>query len=676
MTSTASTLPQFSKINPLTMVAELEKILAKNREALSHLLAGVTPLDWSLIDNLDDLSDNIQRFWSPINHLHAVKQTPELRAAYDKCLPMLSEYSAEFDQNTLLYQAIKVLANSDYHFDYAQEKCLHNALHDFHLGGVDLPEQGKKRYRDILAELAKLSNQFETNLLDATTSWSTLIPDKTQLLGLPDRIIAKAEKAAVDCELSGYLLTLDYPSYYSILIHADNRSLRKTLYEAYITRASDLANPAFDNSSIIFQILSLRHELSQLLGFSNYAQQSLASNKIAKSSEEVIAFLNELLFTVQSKAKTEWETLSEFARFRDNIDHLEPWDVLYYEEKLREQTFGIKKDALRCYFPVKKVLAGLFSLIHRLFSMHVQEIKNIDVWDSEVRCFAIIDEQQRLRGQFYLDIYARPEKREGAWMDDYQSRRRLHDGSIQIPIVFLNCNFPCPVESTETALLTHEEVVSLFHEFGHGLQHMLTLIDYENVSGTNGVAWDVIEFPSQFLECFAWEKSILHLISCHHHTGEPLPDTLIEQLHATRKFQAGLQLLKQLEISLFDFRLHTEFDPTKGYQQVQTLLDQIRTQVNIMPVAVFNRFQHGFSHIFAGGYAAGYYSYLWAEVLSCDAFYKFLEDGIFNKTTGQAFLNTILEQGGAVDAIELFKKFRGRAPKIQAFLEHSGINHC
>ncbi|MES2141877.1 MAG: M3 family metallopeptidase [Pseudomonadota bacterium] len=664
-----STLPQFSQIKPETIVSKLEKILAKNRAELPCLLTEITPLDWSLIENIDDLNDRIQRFWSPINHLHAVKQTPELREAYNKCLPMLSTYSTELGQNASLYQAIKVLANSNYHFDAAQEKCLHNELRDFHLSGVDLPEQKQKRYRDIQVQLSQLSNQFEENLLDATADWSKLVADKAELRGLPEYVIASAEKAAQDKGLTGYLLTLDYPSYFPVLTHADNRPLREILYKAYITRASELSNPEFDNSPILLEILKLRYELSHLLGFSNYAQKSLASNKMAKNTEEVIGFLEKLLSATQSKAKTEWEALSNFAYSCDQIDSLRPWDILYYREKLREKDFGISEDALRCYFPVEKILSGLFTLIHRLFGMHVQEIKNVDVWSPDVRFYAITDEHQQLRGQFYLDLYAKPEKREGAWMDDYQSRRRLKDGTIQTPVAFLTCNFSPPIDSTQTALLTHEEVLTLFHEFGHGLQHMLTTIDYEGVSGINGVAWDAVELPSQFLEYFAWEESVLDFISSHYQTGEKLPKSLIQKMRAARNFQAGLQILRQLELALFDFRLHVEFDPRKEYSQIQELLDRIRKKINITPIASFNRFQHGFSHIFAGGYAAGYYSYLWAEVLACDAFYKFLEEGIFNKATGQAFLETILEQGGAKDAVELFKEFRGRAPKIEPFLE-------
>lgn len=673
MANLTGSLPQFNKVNPATIVVGLKEILKKNREALPRLLTEITPIDWRLIERLDDLNDCLQRFWSPINHLHAVKQTPELRETYNQCLPLLSAYSTELGQNKALYHAIKTLANNNDYFDYAQEKCLHNELRDFHLSGVDLPEKAQKRYRDIQAQLSQLSNQFEENLLDVTANWSKLITDKTELGGLPDYVIASVEKAAKDNQLNGYLFTLDYPSYFPVLTHADNRTLRETLYKGYITRASELNGSQYDNSPILLEILKLRHELSQLLGFTNYAQKSLASNKMAKSTEEVINFLEELLVTTQAKAKAEWKTLSEFAYCCDKIDNLEPWDSLYYREKLRQKNFGISEDALRCYFPVEKVLTGLFCLIHRLFGMHVQEIKNVDVWEPSVRFFSITDEQQQLRGQFYLDIYARPEKREGAWMDDYQSRRRLSDGTIQTPIAFLTCNFSPPLDYNQTALLTHEEVLTLFHEFGHGLQHMLTLVDYEAVSGINGVAWDAVELPSQFLEYFAWEKPVLDLISSHYQTDQPLPDNLIQPMRAARNFQAGIQLLRQLELALFDFRLHAEFDPAKGYPQIQTLLDGIRKQIDVTPVISFNRFQHGFSHIFAGGYAAGYYSYLWAEVLSCDAFYKFLEDGIFNQATGRAFLETILEQGGAIDAIELFKKFRGRGPKIQPFLESLDI---
>lgn len=667
-------LPQFSQIIPETIVIELDKILEENRAKLTKLLCAVTPLDWSFMQILDDLHDRLQHFWAPINHLHAVKQTAALRLAYNECLPKLSIYSSELGQNHNLYQAIKSLANSNYSFNSAQEKCLHNELRDFHLSGVDLPKEKQQRFRAIQTQLSQLSNQFEENLLDATASWSKCVSDKHDLQGLPDYIIASAEKAASAKNLSGYLLTLDHPSYFPLLTYADNRDLRELVYRAYITRASELANPAFDNGPIMLKILTLRQELSQLLGFSNYAQKSLAANKMAKNPEEVLNFLQELLHCAQFKAKLEWEELTTFARDRDQIETLQAWDILYYREKLREKNFGLCDDTLRCYFPVAKVISGLFNLIERLFGMSVQEVKDVDVWDSEVRFFSIFDQQQQLRGQFYLDLYARPEKREGAWMDDYQSRRCLSNGHIQTPIAFLTCNFAPPLDDKQIPLLTHEEVLTLFHEFGHGLQHMLTVIDYSAISGINGVAWDAVELPSQFLEYFAWEKSVLDQITSHYQTGQPLPDDLVKKMRNAKNFQAGLQLLRQLELSLFDFRLHMEFDPAKGYGQIQTLLDQIRKQINNVPTANFNRFQHGFSHIFAGGYAAGYYSYLWAEVLSCDAFAKFSEDGIFNKETGQAFLHSILEQGGAIDAIELFKQFRGREPKIQPFLKSLDID--
>jgi len=669
------TLPQFSQIDPTTIVSKLEKILTKNRVVLAQLLAEIIPLDWSFIQKLDDLDDRLQHFWSPINHLYAVKQTSGLRYAYNECLPKLSAYSSELSQNHALYQSIKNLANSNYQFNYAQEKCLHNELRDFHLGGVDLLKTQQKRYQDIQTQLSQLSNQFEENLLDATAEWSKCISDKSKLKGIPAYVIVNAEKAAQEKNLMGYLITLDYPFYFPIITYADNRDLREAIYKAHITRASELSNLVLDNSKIIFNILNLRHELSQILGFKNYAQKSLASNKMAKNPEEVLEFLEKLLAYTQPKAKEEWKELSSFAQSQDQIDTLQAWDILYYREKLQEKKFGICDDTLRCYFPVDKVLSGLFKLIERLFGMQIKEIKDIEVWDPQVRFFSITDSQQQLRGQFYLDLDARPEKREGAWMDDYQSRRYLSNGDIQTPIAFLTCNFPSPIDSIQTPLLTHEEVLTLFHEFGHGLQHMLTVIDYSAISGINGVAWDAIELPSQFLEYFVWEKSVLEQISSHYKTGNPLPDTLIIKMREAKNFQAGLQLLRQLELSLFDFRMHIEFDPEKGYEQIQDLLDSIRRQIDIIPVAPFNRFQHGFSHIFAGGYAAGYYSYLWAEVLACDAFAKFQEDGIFNEETGKAFLQSILEQGGAIDAIELFKKFRGREPKIQAFLKSLDLNY-
>jgi oligopeptidase A len=664
-----TSLPKFNEINPEKIVKELDTLLASNRSELTQLLTEVTPLDWSFIQKLDDLDDRLQHFWSPINHLYAVKQTLSLRRAYNECLPKISAYSSELSQNHALYQSIKNLANSDYQFNYAQEKCLHNELRDFHLGGVDLPRNQQKRYKEIQTQLSQLSNQFEENLLDATVEWSKCIRNKSELKGVPTYIIASAEKAAQEKNLTGYLITLDYPSYFPILTYADNRNLRKSIYKAHITRASELNNLALDNSKIMFNILSLRHELSQILGFKNYAQKSLATDKMAKNPEEVLEFLEELLNYTRPKAKEEWEELSIFAQSEDQIDTLQAWDILYYREKLKEKKFGICDDTLRCYFPVNKVLSGLFDLIERLFGMQIKEVKDVEVWDPQVRFFAITDSQQKLRGQFYLDLYARPEKREGAWMDDYQSRRYLSNGNIQTPIAFLTCNFSDSTNPTQTPLLTHEEVLTLFHEFGHGLQHMLTIIDYSAISGINGVAWDAVELPSQFLEYFVWEKSVLNKISRHYKTGKPLPDTIIVKMREAKNFQAGLQLLRQLELSLFDFRLHIEFDSTKNYEQIQKLLDSIRKKIGIIPIAPFNRFQHGFSHIFSGGYAAGYYSYLWAEVLASDAFAKFQEDGIFNEETGKAFLHSILEQGGAIDAIELFKRFRGREPKIQPFLK-------
>lgn len=667
-------LPLFNEINPQTIVQDLEKLLDKNRIELAQLLTEVTPLDWSFIEKIDDLSDQIDHFWSPINHLYAVNQTPELRAAYHQCLPKLSAYQTKLSQNHALYQAIQSLSRSEYPFNYAQEKYLQNELRNFHLSGVDLNEADKQRYAAIQARLTELSNQFEENLLDATAAWSYQVTDHQALSGLPDYVIASTAKTAEERKQTGHIFTLDYTCYFAVLTHADQRELREKLYKAHITRASDLGSPVdFDNSAILFEILQLRHEVSQLLGFANYAQNSLAANKMAKNVQEVIEFLEGLLKTARPKAQKEWQSLVDFAKDRDGLDHLQPWDILYYREKQREALFNIREDQLRAYFPVKQVLSGLFKLVNYLFGIQIQEVADVEVWHPSVRFFSITDDQQQIRGQFYLDLYARPNKREGAWMDDYQSRRRLADQTVQIPIAFLTCNFSAPCDKTQTALLNHEEVLTLFHEFGHGLQHMLTQIEYEGVSGINGVAWDAIELPSQFLEYFAWEKSVIDLISCHEKTRVSLPEDLVQKMYAAKNFQSGLQLLRQIELALFDFRLHAELDPTKGYPQIQQLLDQIRQHINITPTSECNRFQHGFSHIFAGGYAAGYYSYLWAEVLACDAFYAFKEKGIFNQEIGKLFLETILEQGGAIDAVDLFKMFRGRAPQIQPFLESLSI---
>ena len=671
-----ASLPDFSAINPAQIEKTLEQLLAENRTQFNALLAK-TPLNtWQqLVSPLETLDNRLSKFWAPIGHLHAVAQTPELRTAYQNCLPKLTAYSTELEQNEPLYQAFKQLAASSAFNDlnYAQQKVIKNYLRDFHLAGIDLPAGKQKRYAEIQTQLAELSNQFSVNVLDATAAWTKQITHRDELTGIPDHVLASAQAAAKEKGLEGWLLTLEFPCYYPVISYANNRSLREEIYTAYVTRASDQSLNAkqFDNSKNIAEILKLRHELSLLLGFKNYAELSLAT-KMVKNTDEVMQFLQGLVQHARPKALAELKELTTFAQTLDGIAHLQAWDIPYYSEKLREQQYNINDEILRPYFPVDGVLNGMFSLIQKLYGMSVKEIKAINVWHPDVRFFAIYDQDKQLRGQFYLDLFARSNKRDGAWMDDCQARWRLENGQVQTPIAFLTCNLTSPT-ADKPSLLTHDEVLTIFHEFGHGLHHMLTKMDYLDISGINGVEWDAVELPSQFMEYFLWEKSVLDMVCGHYQTGAKLPQDLFEKMHAAKNFHCAIQLLRQLEFALFDFRLHKEYNPNQGDEQIQQLLNEIYTAVSVTPKPAFNRFQNSFSHIFAGGYAGGYYSYLWAEVLACDAYAKFKEAGVINPQTGAEFLQHILEKGGSKDALELFIAFRGRKPTMDALLEERGM---
>jgi oligopeptidase A len=535
----------------------------------------------------------------------------------------------------------------------------------------------KAEFAALQQKLSHLSTQFSENLLDATHAWTLPITEPKQLAGLPPQALALAAENAKQRNLLGWVFTLDYPSYSTALKYLDDRSLRQQIYEAYATRASDRGPYAgqWDNSTIMDEIMATRHRLAQLVGFPNYAEYSLAT-KMAKTPTEVLQFLENLITKTRSIALQEKAALTAYAQNLDGITTLEAWDLAYYAEKLRESQFHFTQEAVRPYFPINKVLAGLFAITEKLYGVSIQEEKGIDIWHPDVRFFIIRDEDTGTpRGGFYIDLYARSHKRDGAWMDDCRVRRKLQNDAIQLPVAYLTCNFMPPVNN-QPALLTHDDVLTLFHEFGHGLHHMLTKVDYAPVSGINGVPWDAVEFPSQFMENWCWEKETLALISEHYQTHEPIPDDLYQKLVAAKLFHTGLQMLRQLEFSLFDFRLHLEFDPQKPHQ-IQHLLDEIRAQTAVFPVPEFNRFQQSFSHVFAGGYAAGYYSYKWAEVLSADAYAQFEEKKdagtIFNHSIGRSFLKNILESGGVRDPRDAFIAFRGREPHIDALLKHSGL---
>ncbi len=665
-------LPPFSRIQPEHAEPAIDELLARNRARIAELTAAASVSGWALVAELEQLNDELAQAWSPVSHLNAVMNSDAWREAYNACLPKLSEYWTELGQHQGLFQAFDALANSDAYqqLSPARRKVVDNALRDFRLSGIALPEAQQKRYAELQQRLSELTTKFSENVLDATQGWWKEVSDETELSGLPEHAVAAAKEAAKARELDGWVITLDFPAYYAVMAFADNRCLREELYRAFSTRASDQGPKAgeWDNSEVMNEILSLRHELAQLLGFDTYADYSLAT-KMAQSPQQVVSFLEDLATETRPVAEQEVAELQAFARERDGIEALNAWDVTYYGEKLKQARYEISQQELRPYFPLPKVLDGMFSIAGRLFDLEVEEQQSFDSWHADARLFALKRNGEPF-AYCYLDPFARSGKRGGAWMDDCRVRRRLSEAELQLPVAYLVCNFTPPLPG-QPALLTHDEVTTLFHEFGHGLHHMLTQMEEADISGINGVAWDAVELPSQFMENWCWEPEALALISGHHETGEPLPQALLDKMLAAKHFQSGMMMMRQLEFSLFDFRLHHEYQP--GKTEIQALLDHVREQVAVIRPPADNRFQHGFSHIFAGGYAAGYYSYKWAEVLSADAFSRFEEEGIFNTDTGLAFRQEILEQGGSGDPMDLFVAFRGREPSVDALLRHSGI---
>ena len=666
-------LPAFTKISPGHIEPAIDYLLTDNRRCISEILNSDRYTWENLVQPLEELDDRLNRAWSPACHLHSVADNEELRKSYNNCLPKLSDYATDLGQNEHLFKAYEQVANSNEfgNLSVAQKKTIENALRDFRLSGIELNEVDKKNFKDIQQQLSRLQTRFEENVLDATYAWKKHIKNPDDLRGLPESAIALAKQIARREGLDGWLITLEFPSYMPAMKYADNAELRRELYTAYVTRASDqdTNNKALDNTAVMQDILSLRYRQARLLGYENYADLSLVK-KMAKSSEEVTDFLDNLASHSVHAAREEYRELIDFTGHRYGVRNLQAWDVAYYSEKMREQRFNLSQETLRPYFPVPRVLDGLFTIVNRLYGLTIKQRDNVDTWHPDVQFFDIFDSNESLRGCFYLDLYARPHKRGGAWMDECVVRKKTMSG-LQIPVAFLTCNFTPPIGS-DPSLLTHDEVTTLFHEFGHGLHHMLTMVDYPEVAGINGVPWDAVELPSQFMENWCWVRGALDLISGHYQTGENISDDLFNRLSAGKNFQSAMQMVRQLEFAIFDFRLHHEFRDDKPVN-IQALADEVRKQVAVVIPPAFNRYQHSFSHIFAGGYAAGYYSYKWAEVLSADAFSKFEETGIFNRKTGEEFLHTILEQGGARDPMDLFIEFRGRKPTIDALLKHSGI---
>ncbi|ELA7191057.1 oligopeptidase A [Vibrio alginolyticus] len=672
---TFTDLPPFSQIKPEHIKPAVEQAIADCRAKIDEVLQDNAHPTWdSVIAPIEEADDRLSRIWSPVGHMNSVVNSEELREAYESCLPILSEYGTWVGQHKGLYEAYKTIKASEEFatLTRAQQKTITDALRDFELSGIGLPSDEQLRYGEISKRMSELSSKFSNNVLDATMGWTKHITDEKDLAGMPESALAAAKAAAEAKELDGYLITLDIPSYLPVMTYCDNQELRKEVYEAYVTRASDRGPNAgkWDNSEIITEQLKLRHEISRMLGFNTYSEKSLAT-KMAETPDQVLGFLNDLATRAKPQGEREVEELRQFAKSEFGVEELNVWDIAYYSEKQKQHLFQISDEELRPYFPESKVVSGLFEVLNRVFGMTVTEREGVDTWHESVRFFDIFDAEGTLRGSFYLDLYAREHKRGGAWMDDCRGRRVTLSGELQTPVAYLTCNFNRPV-GDKPALFTHDEVVTLFHEFGHGIHHMLTQVDTGAVSGINGVPWDAVELPSQFLENWCWEEDALAFISGHYETGEPLPKAMLDKMLAAKNFQSAMGILRQLEFGLFDFTLHTEYDPEVGARVLETLA-KVKEKVAVVPAVEWARFSHSFGHIFAGGYSAGYYSYLWAEVLSSDAYSRFEEEGIFNKETGLSFLNNILEMGGSEEPMELFKRFRGREPQIDALLRHSGI---
>ncbi|MFA0324323.1 oligopeptidase A [Vibrio splendidus] len=672
---TFTDLPPFSQIKPEHVKPAVEQVIEECRNKIEQVLEGNTSPSWdNLVAPIDEVDDRLGRIWSPVSHMNSVMNSDELRDAYESCLPVLSEYGTWVGQHKGLFEAYKAIKASEAFsaLNQAQQKTITDALRDFELSGIGLPADEQHRYGEISKRQSELGSQFSNNVLDATMGWSKQITDVAELAGMPESALAAAQAAAEAKEQEGYLLTLDIPSYLPVMTYCDNQELRKELYEAYVTRASDRGPNAgkWDNTEIITEQLKLRHEIARMLGFSTYSEKSL-STKMAETPDQVLGFLNDLAVKAKPQGEREVEELRQFAEKEFGVSELNLWDIAYYSEKQKQNLFEISDEELRPYFPESNAVSGLFEVLNRVFGMSVTEREGVDTWHDSVRFFDIFDATGTLRGSFYLDLYAREHKRGGAWMDDCRGRRITQSGDLQTPVAYLTCNFNKPV-GDKPALFTHDEVVTLFHEFGHGIHHMLTQVDAGAVSGINGVPWDAVELPSQFLENWCWEEEALSFISGHFETGEALPKEMLEKMLAAKNFQSAMFILRQLELGLFDFTLHTEYDPEVGARVLETLAD-VKSKVSVLPSLDWNRFSHSFGHIFAGGYSAGYYSYLWAEVLSADAFSAFEEEGIFNTETGNRFLNNILEMGGSEEPMELFKRFRGREPQIDAMLHHAGI---
>jgi len=662
-----SALPRFAELMPKHAEPALRKLIAEHRQKLATLLDSpdATSFD-SLVTPLEEMDHELCRVWSPVGHLQSVLGDPGWRDAYNTCLPLLTAHATELSQNSKLQQAFESISESmPNDATPASRAVVDNALRDFRLAGVALSAEKKAAFRDARQQLALAQALFEQNVQDSTDAWHLYVDEERMLAGLPASVLNRAKTDAAGHERKGWWLTLDYPTYQAVMTHADDRDLRKIFYRAWATRASDHATkPEWDNRDNIENILALRHKLARLVGFDNYADYSLAT-KMASTTAEVLEFLTNLVERTRRGAETELEALREMAD-----EPLEAWDTAYYLEKLKCERFSVSDELLRQYFPVNCVQEGLFDLANQLYGVTLRVVESVPGWHETVQYFEVRDSEAALVGGFYIDLYARSGKRSGAWIDECVIRKNLSGEKIE-PVGYLVCNFP-PPDRDGVSLLTHDDVITLFHEFGHMLHHLLTRVDYPSVAGINGVPWDAVELPSQFMENFAWSYEVLRKTSGHIETGKPLPEDIFERLLESRKCGAALAMFRQLEFALFDFRIHADYQPDQG-ARTMVILQQVRDDVALIQHPEFNRFPMSFSHIFAGGYAAGYYSYKWAEVLAADAFSAFEESGLFDANTAARFREEILEIGGSRDIMDAFVAFRGRKPQLDALLRHSGI---
>ena len=667
-------MPPFSSIDVSCMEPAIKQIITENRQTIDTLLESAeAPPEWgNLIQKLDKLEDRLSNAWSAIEHLFSVNNNEEIREVYQRCQPLVTEYRTTLAQNAELYKRIHALRDraDELNLKLSQVKVLDDYLLDFQLAGVTLPESKKNRFKEIEDDLGQLSTRFSNNLLDATHAWNKQITDLEKLSGLPDIAIQTAADVATQKELDGYVLTLDAPCYIAVMTYADDEELRREIYTAFNTRASDQSGtkPEWNNDAVMQQILQLRQEQAKLLGFHKFADVSLAK-KMADKPEQVMQFLNDLLEKGKPVAEAELKELREFAS-SENKDELNAWDVAYYSEKLRKQKFDISQEELRPYFPLNRVTQGLFKIVEILYGLEIEPNSDHEVWHPSVTAYDIRKDGDVI-AHFYFDLFTRDSKRGGAWMGECRTRRQLDDGAIQLPAAYLVCNFAAGIEGNP-ALLAHSEVTTLFHEFGHGLHHMLSKEIELRVSGINGVAWDAVELPSQLMENWCWDKESLELISGHWESDARLPEKLLDRMLKARNFQAGMKMLRQLEFALFDFELHCRIEPYSE-NTVRETMSQVRDRTSVYPVPEFNRFENGFAHIFSGGYAAGYYSYYWAEVLSADVFSRFAESGVLNGSTGRQFLDKLLSRGGGAKALQLFKDFMGREPDVNALLIQKGM---